>query len=213
MGEWYTNRGIPINGIFKFNEDNNTLTPLYLGYLNFENNSKIDCLASYENEEIQKVYWVDGVNSPRCINVAAPENVRNTWTDTSFDFIPVLNLNEKFTVTKLSQYGSFEPGTIQYCFTYYDKNGRESNIVDVSPLMYITEPNGKGAAADKLITNTAFEIIINDFNWELGGIDGNTGENTEFSDSTIYRNGKYIEVIPNTIITIPTNTFKILDNI
>ena len=58
--------------------------------------------------------------------------------------------------------------------------------------------------------NAVYEIIISDFNWELGGIDGNTGENTEFSDSTIYRNGNYIEVIPNTIIRVTPNSGQLL---
>lgn len=42
---------------------------LYEGSLGIES-PEIDTIASYENENVQKVYWIDGVNQPRVINVA-----------------------------------------------------------------------------------------------------------------------------------------------
>lgn len=126
-------------------------------YLNL--NSSIDSLASYENDEIQKIYWVDGVNQPRVINIAANEEIRSKWNEKSFDFIKELNLQEVFKVEKLYQYGMFAPGVIQYCYTYFNKNGGETNIVDISPLLYISEQN-KGTSPEKFVTDNCFKINI-----------------------------------------------------
>lgn len=59
----------------------------------------IETLAWYENEDIQKVYWVDGLNKPRMINIIH----NGTYTvvtspETQFDFNMVLQLNEQIQI-------------------------------------------------------------------------------------------------------------------
>ena len=63
------------------------------GRLNLGDN--IQTLGVYENENIQKVYWVDGVNQPRVINITKDylenktvEEIAASYTNTSFDFVP-----------------------------------------------------------------------------------------------------------------------------
>jgi hypothetical protein len=58
---------------------------LYEGNLNFSIDHPIEGIFNYETESIQKVYWVDGINPLRIINIAATEGVKNRWTETSFD--------------------------------------------------------------------------------------------------------------------------------
>lgn len=58
---------------------------LYRGNLGFDTGHPIESIGIYENEEIQKVYWVDGKNQPRLINIY---NIYNEGNDTQFDFIP-----------------------------------------------------------------------------------------------------------------------------
>ena len=43
---------------------------LYRGNLNFDLNHPIEAVGYYESEEVQKVYWVDGYNPNRFINIA-----------------------------------------------------------------------------------------------------------------------------------------------
>ena len=43
---------------------------LFSGDLNFSDANKIKTLPFYENEFVQKVYWIDGRNQPRVINIA-----------------------------------------------------------------------------------------------------------------------------------------------
>ena len=128
----------------------------------------IQTLGIYENENIQKVYWVDGVNQPRVINIVKDwllntpvQEVANNYTNTSFDFVPELQLKENIEVsTILGGNGRFSAGTIQYAFTYYNKYGQESNIFYVSDLNYVTFPD-RGGSAENIITNS-FKITIKD---------------------------------------------------
>ena len=129
------------------------------GSLNFNLNNPIETLGVYENEYIQKVYWVDGLNQPRVINIKASEEVKSKWTNTSFDFIPELALQESVSVEAISNSSLFAPGVIQYAFSYYNKYGQESNIFDVTPLCYIAYKE-RGASPEEIIKDIAFKIKV-----------------------------------------------------
>lgn len=132
---------------------------LFEGKLNFNKENPIESLSIYENDNIQKVYWIDGLNQTRVINITAPQETVDKWDDTSFDFIQNLSLNEEVTVVRKDiSNGSFSSGVIQYAFTYYNQYGQESNIVYVSPLSYISSSDS-GSAPDAKVSNS-FEITI-----------------------------------------------------
>lgn len=134
-----------------------TVTALFTGNLNFCTKNPIETQVSYESENIQKVYWVDGRNQPRMINIVG--TIDNSDT-TQFDFVPTLSLSETITVDKiLGGSGMFNSGVIQYCFTYYRKNGQQSNIFYTTPLYYISHKE-RGARPDERVDN-AFKIKVN----------------------------------------------------
>lgn len=152
------NAGSNKDHIFLYDSEFNK-TPLYSGNLNFSLNNPLETLGVYENEDIQKVYWVDGINQPRVINIKASKYIRNKWSDSSFDFIPELALKEEVFVEPVSNSSMFAPGVIQYAFSYYNKYGQESNIFNVSPLCYLTHKN-RGASPEETIKDLAFKINI-----------------------------------------------------
>lgn len=140
-------------------KNDGTTRLLYEGDLNFQSDKVIHTVCLYENEDVQKIYWTDGVNVPRVANVAP-----NTWDDVDknlsfqkIDFLPRLNYGEKITITKSSG-GKFPAGIVQYAFSYSDKNLQETNLFYVSPLYYAAQ-SSKGAAADETC-NIAFDITI-----------------------------------------------------
>lgn len=137
-----------------------TLECLYSGNLNFDLNNPIETLGVYEDELIQKVYWVDGLNQPRVINIKAADEIKSKWTDNSFNFIPELALQESVSVETISNSSLFAPGVIQYAFSYYNKYGQESNIFDVTPLCYIAHKE-RGASPEEVIKDISFKININ----------------------------------------------------
>lgn len=139
---------------------------LFEGNLGFNTEHPIETLGVYENEVIQKVYWVDGFNQPRVINITKNallsktiEEVRESYNSSSFDFVQELKLKETVTVTKeSSSSGMFPAGTIQYAISYYNKYGQESNIAYVTPLFYTSYPNRAGSPEDRL--GNAFKINV-----------------------------------------------------
>lgn len=137
---------------------------LFKGSLNFSVDSPIESISLYENESIKKIYWTDGINQLRLLNLS--EDL-SKWNTDSFNFVRRANFNETFEVRKISNgNGIFPSGVIQYLFTYYNKHGQESNIINVSPLYYISLYNS-GEAADKSVNNS-FEIRIEnvDTTWD-----------------------------------------------
>lgn len=127
--------------------------------LGFNINYPIEALGSYENEKIQKVYWTDGLNQPRVINIANLDKI-DTYDSLSFDFVQELKLEENVRVIKeLGTSGEFAPGTIQYSFSYYNKYGQESNIFYTTPILY-TSHNDRGGSPEDKVRNS-FRIIIN----------------------------------------------------
>nr|DAI06245.1 MAG TPA: stabilization protein [Crassvirales sp.] len=132
---------------------------LFEGNLAFNPKYPIEALTSYENEALKKIYWTDGLNSPRVINIAAASNVVSKWNSNSFDFIRKVALNETIDIKRNTESsGVFAPGIIQYAFTYFDKYGQESNIFYTSPLYYISY-NDRGASPEDKIGNS-FDIKI-----------------------------------------------------
>lgn len=134
---------------------------LFSGNLNFNTDYPIENIGVYENDNIQKVYWIDGLNQSRVINIVATDDVRTKWDDNSFNFVQDLSLKETVTVVRNDlASGLFSSGVIQYAFTYYNKYGQESNIFYTSPLEYISFAS-RGASPEEKVSNS-FTITIED---------------------------------------------------
>lgn len=147
--------------IYKLWFNNRVLTGerLFRGDLGFNYKHPIETTSFYENTDIRKVYWTDGLNQPRVINIAAASDVVSKWDTDSFNFVRTLNLNERVTIERnIVANGSFAPGVIQYAFTYFDKYGQESNIFYTSPLYYISY-NNRGASPEDKVSNS-FNIEV-----------------------------------------------------
>ena len=129
---------------------------LYSGYLNFSLDNPIEALGYHDNYNNRKVYWVDGINQPRVINIDTLEENVN-WNSESFDFSIPLNLNEEVKITKhYNTNGAFPAGVIQYYCTYISKNGQESSIFYSSPLYYINNKYRAGKPDEYI--NCSFSI-------------------------------------------------------
>lgn len=148
--------------------------------LEFDVNHPIEAIGDYENENIQKVYWTDGLNQPRVINIMK-ENY--SWSG-AFDFVPELTLGENVKIERIEDGGgTFPAGALQYCFTYYNKFGQESNIFYTTPILY-TSFYDRGASPETSVSN-AFKI-------KIGGLD------THFEYLRIY------SIMRTSINTVPT---------
>lgn len=128
----------------------------------------IKTLHIYENDNVDKVYWVQPSKQPRVINIAYFENtgITEVSNPNMFDFVPELQLNEQLQIDKIYGGGIFSPGVIQYGITYYNLYGQESNLAIVSPLYYISDID-KAGDPSKSYSNS-FKITVNgiDTNFE-----------------------------------------------
>lgn len=153
------------------NEDNWISSIIYRGNLNMDTKHPAQTLGIYEGELVQKVYWVDGKNQPRSINIVADklrynkdisklteEEKSNLYPQGCFDFTQELELNEEVTVTREEGGGAFSPGTIQYAFSYYNRYGQESNIFYTTEL-YNTSFVTRGGSPEDVVGNI-FHITI-----------------------------------------------------
>lgn len=151
-----------ITNIYRIEYKNNFyLNCIFAGNLNNDAEHPIETLGVYENPSIQKIYWVDGKNQPRVINISKFYSVNepDTYASTDFDFIPELTLGETVTIQKENtSAGIFPACTLQYAFTYYNKYGQESNIVWTSQMLYTSFPDRAGNPAESI--GNAFKINI-----------------------------------------------------
>lgn len=143
------------------NEDLN-IVEIFTGNLNFDTKYPLETLGVYENENIQKVYFIDGKNQARVINILEDYNLKyqdtlSEYKKTAFDFIAELQLNEEVYIHKIIGTGEFPQGTIQYVFSYYDKHGRQSNLFAQSDLQYLAYD--KGVSPEEKV-NCSFNISI-----------------------------------------------------
>ena len=152
------------------------LYTLFEGNLNFNLNYPIETLSYYETANIQKVYWIDGKNQPRVINIVKEKleddyKITNTAELigrikeqykkklTPFDFVQHIKLTEKVEIYKqYNSNGLFPSGITQYALTYYNKYGSETNIVHTTPLLYNTYRDRAGSPEDKM--NMSYRLIL-----------------------------------------------------
>ena len=135
---------------------------LYEGNLDFSIDNPIECITSYEVDSVQKVYWVDGKNQPRYIDVEVETPYPSSET---FSFVPIVSNNIQVSIEKQNDgAGNFESGVVQYYITGYKKYGAESNALYVSPLYYISPSDRGGKPGDKQACSFRLTINIEDNN-------------------------------------------------
>lgn len=153
--------------IYRINLDTKDKIILYKGDLNLNPDKPAQMIADYESELVQKIYWVDGINSPRVMNIAKPEllgikdkeNYNDIYKDSPFDFVQELSLNENVEIERAqSSVGIFPAGVIQYAFTYLHKYGQESNIFYASEPLYLSYADRGGNPEDRI--SASFKITI-----------------------------------------------------
>ena len=137
---------------------------IYRGDLDWDMEHPIESVVSYESEEVQKIYWVDGKNVLRSCNF-----MHNYGTyvgaaiDTKFDCTKGVTSAISITTSK-DNGGSTRPnGTMQYFVSAYDKLGVETAIVAESSLVYLS-PMDRGGAADETNNNRIIVKIAGTYN-------------------------------------------------
>ena len=142
----YIYRLEPKNGYFE-------CVQLFTGSLNFSTSAPIETLGNYETEDIQKVYWVDGVNQPRVINImSTPVTDSNLYDFKLTVALPTVTINKEYGA------GEFPSGTIQYAVSYYRRYGQQTPLIYISDLQYLTFEDRAGSPEENV--NCYFTIKL-----------------------------------------------------
>ena len=119
---------------------------LYTRDLGFSSERPIQAVFNYENDIIQKVYWVDGDNYLRFLNTR--QSIENEYLTDLID-LDASSINSKSTfetsqpvVTDGGTGGVHTSGVIQYAYSLYNLNGAETSISPMSNSF----PIGKGTS-------------------------------------------------------------------
>lgn len=134
--------------IWKVNDETYELELLYLRNLNFSTSYPIQALNNYENETIDKIYWVDGRNQMQFININ--QSIENqdleNLIDISFNNIQMVGTFDlsQPKIIDVNQGGNHTSGMIQYAYNLYRINGSQTKISPLSELIPLDKGEGLG---------------------------------------------------------------------
>jgi len=160
-----TNSG-GVDKITRIDLSNYSSFELFSGDLNFNVNNRIETEVYYESEDIQKVYWVDGLNQLRHINIIAPKD--NNGDDRAykieesklFDVCPEVSFSAPY-VSLIDYGGIHTAGMIQYAYNLIKQNGSQSAISPISELYPLNKTLGGAKVNEyvgKILTVTIDEV-------------------------------------------------------
>lgn len=141
---------------------------LYKGQeLHFDLNYPIETVGNVETNLTKKVYFVDGINVPRSVNVVNANAGLLSNINLGFS----LALNDELMVTKnYSVQGNFPMGKVRFFYTYYNDLESETNIVDWSPFFDCNFINQGGSESSTYTTQFAFNVVVNNVDHQFGFI-------------------------------------------
>lgn len=192
---------------------------LFAGNLGLSTEWPLETLTYYESSLVEKVYWTDGINQPRIINIAGDKEkwknsssgVSSRGVSTCFDFVPAVGLKEQMTVVKnVDGGGLFAPGVIQYCFTYINKYGQQSNIVSTSALYYLTH-NDRGASGEESVS-CSFTITIKDVDQSFDYVRLYSIQRTSLDGEVVAKQLEDLEIAGGTADSDGNVTLSYVDN-
>lgn len=125
--------------------------------LHFDLQHPLETLCNVETDIVKKVYFVDGINVPRSVNVVNKDAGQLANINLGYD----LQLKDELLVEKnYNVAGKFPMGKVRFFYTYYNDEFSESNIVDWSPFFDCNYKNQGGGPDSQYVTSFAFNITI-----------------------------------------------------
>ena len=132
--------------------------------LHFDISHPLETIGNIETNLIKKVYFVDGVNVPRVVNVVLP----NAGDLANINLGYHLRLEDVLNVEKTSsQIGNYPMGKVRFFYTYSNDLNSESNIVDWSPFFDCNFTNQGGGPDSQYKTQFAFRVNINNLDTQF----------------------------------------------
>lgn len=164
----------------KIYDDNLNIGLAASDFLNFSTIYPIKAIARYETQNIQKIYWTDGYNTVRYIDIAKHQTITGESYSTSnrYNTSDKFNLQPNFSFSKpvLSDIitGTLQAGIVQYTYQLYELNGPETTYAPLGDIIHLTNSNDFGSddrtyeGADSPDINTGKGIRVKVVNNDTG---------------------------------------------
>jgi len=128
-----------------------TIKLIYCRKMGFSSSNPIEAHSNYENENIEKVYWIDGISQQRSLNVK-DENLANIKTNT-LAMVGNFKLSQpKITDTFIG--GTHTAGMIQYAYNLYNLSGSQTKISPLSELVPLDKDTLGGGGLNEVVSRT-----------------------------------------------------------
>lgn len=141
----------------------------YMRNLGFSKNNPIQAIYNYENSLIEKVYWVDGKNQLRFINLKQSKangdleeliDLSSSVVDTVGNF----NTSQPKLIS-LTSGGSHTAGIIQYAYNLYRINGSQTTISPLSEMIALGKEKQGGNLNEQVSSMPTMKIENIDNNY------------------------------------------------
>jgi len=145
----------------------NTLVPsihlVYNGILGFTTSNRVgEIVSRYQDDLHGKVFFIDGVNTMKHINILDPDSTGLSLSD--LEMVPDVAFTQP-KITKVIKGGNLKSGSIQYSYQLFNYGGVETSFAPASGIVHLTDKNEyssntlnyKGVAPD---TVTGKSIVI-----------------------------------------------------
>jgi len=156
--------------IWKIEIFTNQLQLLYIRDLGFSTNNPLQIIDNFENEKIDKLYWVDGVNQMRSLNLN--HSIANDDLEELIDLpYSITNMVGKYNITEpeiidVIRGGTHTAGRIQYAYNLYRLNALQTKISPLSKMVSLTKgENAGGGNVNEIVS--AIPVV------RISGIDQN----------------------------------------
>jgi len=141
--------------IWKLEYDTFELTLIYLRNLGFNTQNLIQVINNFENEKIDKIYWVDGFNQMKFLNVN--HSIVNGDVEELIDLpMSVVNMVGDYTfdepkIIKTSKGGIHTSGMIQYAYNLYRLNSSQTKLSPLSELIPLDKGEAGGGDINEVV--------------------------------------------------------------
>lgn len=145
-----------IDAIWLFNIKDQSLKLLYVRKLNFSQEYQVTGISNYENDKVEKIYWVNGKSQIRSLNIRHSidngdyEDIIDIPVST-LDMVGTVDLSHP-TIVDTTTGGIHTAGVIQYAYSLYRINGGQSTISPMSELVALTNGNKGGDVGEQVNT-------------------------------------------------------------
>lgn len=150
----FTTDDFGMDCIWEVKNDDYSTTLLYLRNLGFSINNPIQAIFNYENENIQKVYWVDGIHQVRNINIKYNSIEGNIpLIDVELDTLSStgsVDLSQP-TVTNIINGGNHTAGVIQYAYNLFNLNSSQTKISPLSEMVALDKGALGGGEVNEVV--------------------------------------------------------------